>query len=239
MIDFHCHILPEIDDGSADVGETAALLEMEKEQGVTDIIFTPHFYAEQQRLEKFLTQRNCCFEQTAEIMRQKGLGDINTYLGAEVCYFQGIGQSDILSALCIDESSVMLLELPFFQWNHMLIEDLQHLIHQKKIKVVIAHMERYYRYQQKKDIWNQVLQLPVFFQLNAGPFLEKWTTGRLQFKLLNRLDRVVLGSDCHNTVNRRPNLQPARKLIERKAGIEQLQQIDQLGRQLIELIQQR
>ena len=133
MIDFHCHILPEIDDGSADVGETAALLEMEKEQGVTDIIFTPHFYAEQQRLEKFLTQRNCCFEQTAEIMRQKGLGDINTYLGAEVCYFQGIGQSDILSALCIDESSVMLLELPFFQWNHMLIEDLQHLIHQKKI----------------------------------------------------------------------------------------------------------
>ena len=33
MIDFHTHILPGIDDGAKDVSVSAAMLEMEKEQG--------------------------------------------------------------------------------------------------------------------------------------------------------------------------------------------------------------
>ena len=38
MIDFHTHILPGIDDGAKDVSVSAAMLEMEKEQGVNDCI---------------------------------------------------------------------------------------------------------------------------------------------------------------------------------------------------------
>ena len=57
MIDFHCHILPGIDDGSSGIDETMKLLELEKSHGVTEIVFTPHFYAEFQRGEKFLEKR--------------------------------------------------------------------------------------------------------------------------------------------------------------------------------------
>ena len=42
MIDFHTHILPGIDDGAKDVSVSAAMLEMEKEQGVNEIVLTPH-----------------------------------------------------------------------------------------------------------------------------------------------------------------------------------------------------
>ena len=45
MIDFHTHILPGIDDGAKDVSVSAAMLEMEKEQGVNEIVLTPHYYA--------------------------------------------------------------------------------------------------------------------------------------------------------------------------------------------------
>ena len=43
MIDFHSHILPEVDDGSASVEESAALLSMLSEQGVDVVAATPHF----------------------------------------------------------------------------------------------------------------------------------------------------------------------------------------------------
>ena len=44
MIDLHTHILPDIDDGARDVETSLALIKAEKEQGVKEIVFTPHYY---------------------------------------------------------------------------------------------------------------------------------------------------------------------------------------------------
>lgn len=43
IFDIHCHIVPGVDDGAADTGETRKLLQMEYDQGVRNIILTPHF----------------------------------------------------------------------------------------------------------------------------------------------------------------------------------------------------
>lgn len=43
IFDIHCHIVPGVDDGAADIEETRKLLEMEYKQGVKNIILTPHF----------------------------------------------------------------------------------------------------------------------------------------------------------------------------------------------------
>ena len=45
MIDWHSHILPEMDDGSRDTDESIAMLEALKHQGVDTVIATPHFHA--------------------------------------------------------------------------------------------------------------------------------------------------------------------------------------------------
>ena len=45
MIDWHCHILPNMDDGSRDVAESISLINMQREQGIGTIVATPHFYA--------------------------------------------------------------------------------------------------------------------------------------------------------------------------------------------------
>ena len=58
MIDFHCHILPEMDDGSKDAGMSLAMLDMEREQGVTEVVFTPHFYAQEDSVVHFLRKEN-------------------------------------------------------------------------------------------------------------------------------------------------------------------------------------
>ena len=42
MIDLNCHILPGVDDGSADEEESCAMARLAVESGVTDIAATPH-----------------------------------------------------------------------------------------------------------------------------------------------------------------------------------------------------
>ena len=42
MIDLHTHIMPFIDDGSDSIEMTKKMLEMEIENGVTDVVLTPH-----------------------------------------------------------------------------------------------------------------------------------------------------------------------------------------------------
>lgn len=44
MLDIHSHILPKMDDGSS-VEESLKLLRTSAEQGITEIVATPHFYA--------------------------------------------------------------------------------------------------------------------------------------------------------------------------------------------------
>ena len=233
MIDFHCHILPGIDDGSSGIDETMKLLELEKSHGVTEIVFTPHFYAEFQRGEKFLEKRQKSYEQTLEKMKEHGLDDIKTHLGAEVCYFQGMGRASMIPKLCIDDSNVMLLELPFTQWEESLIDDLKELTRKQKIKIVIAHMERYYDFQKKKKIWDKVLEMPFVFQINTGSFLKKKKTRKLCFGIMENKENILLGSDCHNTTTRVPNLRDGREVIEKKLGKDVLDIIDAKGNQIL------
>ena len=42
MIDIHCHILPGLDDGSADQEESVAMVRLAAEAGTTDVVASPH-----------------------------------------------------------------------------------------------------------------------------------------------------------------------------------------------------
>ena len=46
MVDIHCHILPNLDDGSSCLEESVAMARLAAASGVTDIITTPHFRGE-------------------------------------------------------------------------------------------------------------------------------------------------------------------------------------------------
>ena len=43
FVEMHCHILPGVDDGADDMDEAVELLRLEYEQGVRQIILTPHY----------------------------------------------------------------------------------------------------------------------------------------------------------------------------------------------------
>ena len=51
LFDFHSHILPGIDDGSPDLETSLKMLELSYAQGVTDVVATPHFDANEDSIE--------------------------------------------------------------------------------------------------------------------------------------------------------------------------------------------
>ena len=96
VTDFHSHILPGIDDGSASLQESIAMLKMEAEQGIRHVVATPHFYPRHDSPERFLSRRDDAEARLREEM-EKYPWLPSLEIGAEVYFFRGISESDVLS----------------------------------------------------------------------------------------------------------------------------------------------
>ena len=239
MIDFHTHILPGIDDGSRDIDMTEKMLRMEQSMGVSHIYATPHFYAHRRSIESFLERRDRAL---SKVRALPGYGDSLPAVtpGAEVYYFSGIGRAKQLEDLCIEGTNILLLELPFAQWHSDVAKDISELMDRRGLRIVLAHLERYEQFQKSRHVWDRLLDMPLTIQLNCEDIIDEGSIFRrnhmhkTSMELLSRYDNVIIGSDCHNLTDRKPNLAEARGIIGKKAGAERLAQIDEYTRALLE-----
>lgn len=236
MIDFHTHILPGIDDGSRSVEMTMQMLNAETEQGVTGIVATPHFYAHKSNIEDFLAARE---ESFASVQREIAGSDEDLiypeiFKAAEVYWFSGMGKAKKLPELCIEGTSTLLLEMPFRQWDEEMLQEVKLIMTGQKLHVVLAHVERYMRWQKDKAVWKRLLEMPLTLQVNAESLKGGWLQRRFCFKLIKERQAVLIGSDCHDTVKRPPNLLQARTLITKKLGAAVLRKIDEEGRKRLQ-----
>lgn len=225
IVDFHSHILPGIDDGSASVTESIALLRREAEQGIRHVVATPHFYARYETPEEFLRKRDHAEEMLrAEMKGIDGLPQLS--VGAEVYFFRGISESEFLPQLTIQGKRCILIEMPPSPWSESMYRELDDIWRKRQITPVIAHIDRYIRPFRTFGIPERLAELPVLVQANAGFFLNG-RTRRFALRLL-RTDRIqLLGSDCHNLDTRPPRLGAAIQLIEKRLGEQFLNRIQE------------
>ncbi len=210
MTDIHCHVLPQMDDGSRSAEESLAMLEALAAQGVGCAAATPHFYAEENSPEEFLTRRAASAAKLTEIWRP-GLPTLK--LGAEVCYFEGISQCERLDALKIEDTGLLLLEMPYCRWSRRMLQEIRDL-QTSRATVLLAHVERYLRWQEPK-IWDALLEWGVLNQCNASFFL-RWQTKRKAIRMLREGRVHLLGSDSHNMGSRPPRLAVVWAALERE-----------------------
>lgn len=81
VIDIHSHILPGIDDGSRSVEKTLEMLELCAKNGVDEMIATPHFYAHEDKVDRFLLRRQQAYEQVQAAIQARAMGVNNTAMG--------------------------------------------------------------------------------------------------------------------------------------------------------------
>lgn len=213
MLDLHAHILPNIDDGSASPEETAELLDLMYQQGVTTVVATPHFYPMQEAPDSFLSRRQTAVEQMLPATENQP----KLLLGAEVAYFSGIGTCEDMIPLRIESTNLILIEMPFSFWSDRIINEICEIPEALGLTPVLAHVDRYRSRDQFPKYCQKLLENGVLFQCNAevfeSPFSRRWALNLLKQNQLH-----FLGSDCHHTTFRPPNIQLARKRIEKKLG---------------------
>ena len=225
-IDFHTHILPNVDDGSGSIEESLELLRICGKQGVGEVVLTPHFYPQYDTPQMFLEKRSQAMEALLERV-EPGMPALR--LGAEVYYFPHMSHSDALRHLAIEGTDCIMVEMPASPWTDRMYQELEAIRDNQGLTPIIAHVDRYVGRFRDFGIPKRLAELPVLVQANASSFLE----GSKSMKMLKDRQIHLLGSDCHNLRSRKPNLGDARERIARKLGADALSWIDANGREVL------
>ena len=220
MIDFHTHIIPQIDDGSKSVEETFNLIKEAKEAGFNKIISTSHYLINQ--YEEKEEQRKALLN-AIEIKANESIGQIELYLGSEIYVDMNI--VDFLKekkASTINNSRYVLFELPMRRKFFAIKEIIYKLLENSYIPI-IAHPERYLFVQQNPNELIELIEMGVLFQANYGSFIGIYGNEvKKTAKKLIKNDMIhFLGSDVHKQNSIYPQIpkciQKIKKIIsERK-----------------------
>ena len=207
MTDFHSHILPQMDDGASTLEVASQMLLSAKEQGVTTVLATSHYYGKQRSPEDFLSARNNSYE----LLKGHIPEGMSIRLGAEVYMSERLAVDfDRLASLCIEGTNYMLIELPFVKkWEDSLYQKISHLIDETGCTPILAHVDRYAAFLDKPARLLDFLEMGCLIQANAQAFLEKPVKG-FALALLKKGYVHCLGTDMHDTAMRAPNMAKAK-----------------------------
>ncbi len=227
MIDFHSHILPEIDDGSSSIKESQIMLATMASQGISIVAATPHFFANDETVDSFIQRRSEAYQNLCQNLFE---GCPQILPGAEIRYYNGISRLDELGKLTLQGTRFLLIEMPFDKWAEYSIREICDISNCGKYTVVLAHIERYLKYQ-KPEVIERLLQNGVLIQCNSTFFTSHFASLKA-FKMLRNMQVHFIGSDCHNTTTRPPNIQKALNRIAKKFGSEFVDDFINYGNEL-------
>ncbi len=210
-VDFHTHILPGIDDGSTSIDESVKMVHQLMEQGIDKIFLTPHFYPQKNYPEIFLKERETAVQSlNNELQHLENAPKL--ILGAEACFATGMSSWDILPDLAMGDTGFILIEMPFCKWSDRMYRELELIYLERKLIPILAHVERYFSDNGTRGFLDVLLDMPVLLQVNASFLIEKHTR-RLACKMFNNNSLHLIGSDCHGSSWRAPNIGQAKDVL--------------------------
>ncbi len=197
LIDFHAHILPGMDHGCDDVAMSIRQLKMAADHNIGIVIATSHFYPHQENVDGFLKRREDAKGQIDD-NRKSDIPSIR--LAAEVLLCNNIDKMKGIEELCIEDSKVILIEMPFVkQWEPELIDTVVRLRDNKGLTVILAHGERY----PIKEV-DKLLKKGFQMQVNVSSMAHFYKRYRI-IKWIRHNYVVAFGSDIHGLHNRYRN----------------------------------
>jgi len=218
MVDIHCHLLPETDDGSISLEESVAMCRAAADDGIKTIVATPHMfngvYAAPDK--ETISQKIATVTQACDAC-------VNIVPGGEVRFsheiFDEVG--DPGARIRLNGGAYMLLEFPF----HSMPPNVETAIFQilnAGVTPVIAHPERNRRLQERPEILAKLIERGAFAQLDAGSLTGSFghETQRLAKRIIEAGLAHFIATDAHHQDRRRPVLSSAAAVAAGWAGEE-------------------
>lgn len=230
MTDWHAHILPGVDDGPENPAEAIEMLRMSAEQGVKTIYATPHFYADEEDPASFLTRGKAAYRMLKEYyaaLKEKPVLP-KVWAGAEVYYFPGMATCEELRGMELTGTGLLLIEPPVAPFSRGMLNEIEAIRENLSLQPVIAHLDRYCRLLDDTSLFDAVGERNILVQVNAAFFLHRDSCS-FALRMLSEGKIHLLGSDCHNTVDRAPNLGAAAEVIRENIPQETLANIKKMA----------
>jgi protein-tyrosine phosphatase len=219
MIDLHCHILPNVDDGPETIAESVEMAKEAVRQGIKTIIATPHH-----RNEKYENLGQTIFRQVEEfnrVLKSENL-DLTVLPGQETRIFgemvEGLGSGEVLS---LNQGKYVLVELPpghVPRYTGQLLFDIQ----LKGFVPVIVHPERNQEIIENPEVLYQLVKKGALTQVTASSVSGHFGKGIKKFslQLIEANLTHFVASDAHNTSSRGFKMVEAYGAIEKNFGVE-------------------
>ncbi|MDT4052049.1 tyrosine-protein phosphatase [Staphylococcus arlettae] len=201
MIDFHNHVLIDVDDGPQNIEAASKLLQQARTEGVTEIIVTPHHLH-----PKYSTTMHCVEEKLLELQNHEEVKqlNINFYAGQEIRLTdQIITELEQGTIKGINDSRYLLIEFPSNEvpyYTHKLFYELQN----KGYIPIIAHPERNKEMSQNLDVLFELINMGALSQLTSGSLVGVFgkNVKKLAFQMIDNNLVHFVGSDAHHAIHR-------------------------------------
>jgi protein-tyrosine phosphatase len=216
VIDVHCHLLPEVDDGPKSSEISQQMCQMALADGITHIVATPHandrYHYDREYLVTALAQ-----------LRQLTANQPNLSLGCDF-HLSYDNLQDVLERpgrYTIEGSRYLLVELSNYSIP-IRITDCFLKLGDIGITPVITHPERNPILQRSPRRVLDWVEQGCVVQVTASSVTGSWgeRVQRAAGWLLKRAAVHVLATDAHDITRRAPKLSPARDAVAEMCGAE-------------------
>lgn len=217
MIDIHCHILWDVDDGADDIACSLFMSEVAALNGTTAIIATPH-----SDLPEFFEDYDPDYDydykgQVAALNEELVALElpVKIYPGCEI-----YGTGDFLKylkagkLLTLNDSIYPLIEFDFYEHPASVFAKLQQVVAEGFVPIV-AHPERYAFAKEDCKLVERLKSLGCLIQLNKGSITGKFgaESHRCAHEILERGLADFVASDAHRPIKRSPDMGSAFSVV--------------------------
>nr|WP_321293217.1 CpsB/CapC family capsule biosynthesis tyrosine phosphatase [uncultured Trichococcus sp.] len=233
MIDLHCHLLPDVDDGAQTLEDSLAMAQKAVAEGISHILVTPHH-----QNGKYLNHKEAVLEATAALQNEfdcRGIG-ITLYPSQEIRIngdlLKDIENDDIL--FIDEEHRYLLIEFPTLSIPEY-TETLFFKLRQQGITPVIVHPERNQAIIDDPNILLPFIERGALAQLTASSYVGAFgkDIAQLSSRLIEANLVHVIASDAHNVSGRGFHYKKAFSKLEAEFGSGKVQYFNQNAKDLL------
>ena len=217
MIDIHCHIVPNVDDGAKNIEDALEMAKIAYSEGIRKIINTSHYHPSfDYKKGKELSQSINNFN---DILKLNNI-DIEVFIGNEIYYSEDIIQIiEEKEFYTLNNSRYLLIEFPPMNFPKNILD----IIYEIKIRgyiPILAHVERYKAVHENINLIYDCINEGALIQVNSSSIIGK--NGKeiknISEILLNNNMIHFIATDAHSSTRRRPMVMETYDYISKKYG---------------------
>lgn len=213
MVDIHCHILPDVDDGAETMSDALEMAYLAVSCGVTDLVATSHVRGSKEGLEE-ISVLHRQFLSLKEAVARENI-PLNLHLGAEIlCTGETAELARQKKLPTIGDTNYVLCEFYFdAPWHYM--EDVLDTIAQVGYRPIVAHPERYDALREDRRRIAHWFRAGYVLQVNKGSLLGAFGS-RVRDTALWMVETGLLhliASDAHSPIRRTTDLTQLREFL--------------------------